>query len=59
MHQDINSRNLLLKSRPRTNEFGCTIKLADLGRSYFDEHKEAGRDVLVKDMYGTKENGTI
>lgn len=55
VHQDIHSRNLLRKSKPISNHFSCSIRLADLGRSSFSNRPEEGRK--AQDMYGTKENG--
>lgn len=57
IHQDVTSRNLLLKKRPLANNYGFDIKLGDFGSSNFHGHKEPGQPSLLRDMRGTKENG--
>ncbi|KAK4894202.1 hypothetical protein LTR27_007570 [Elasticomyces elasticus] len=58
-HQDVNPKNILIRSTPSVSQYAYSHKLADWGRSHFKDPNtsvEVAKDV---DTYGTKEYACV
>ena len=57
-HQDINPKNILIKSRPGVSVYDFECKLADLGISHFKRSLSWEEDGTDTAAYGTRTYGT-